>query len=150
MADWTEGRVAIPESQPESHDHSERLAAAHLFRRIYLFRGCILVRMVGHVRRLSGTEVFVRVRTRMPPTCGRSITASQHLAPMSAMGPGCSLTRGLAVKLSVTYLPGSLFSDVRFRAVTRPKTCAFWNSVRQCLLPSGKRTSSRGASNVCS
>ncbi len=31
---------------------------------------------------------------------------------MSAWGPGCSLTRGLAVKLSVTYLPGSL-SDVR-------------------------------------
>ncbi len=30
--------------------------------------------------------------------------------PMSAMGPGCSLTRGVDVKLFVLYLSGSLFS----------------------------------------
>ena len=51
------------------------------------------------------------VRTTMFVVNRRGRSRSRRVfRAMSAMGPGCSLTRGLVVKLSMTYLPRSLFS----------------------------------------
>ena len=68
---------------------------------------------------------------------GRSVTIRTDLfgveglrrmgrRPMSVMGPGCSLTRGLAVKLSVMRPPGSLFSPRLGLTACRPFDIRCW------------------------
>ena len=95
MADWAEGRIALPRDQPEPRNHNERVAATDFFSRIHLFCNCVLVTDVHHRRDADhlGRTVEItekmahrrRLRNpnpRLKPICSDNAVASLLCLPL--------------------------------------------------------------------
>ncbi len=59
--------------------------------------------------RVKGRDELTQTNSVLRPSPALAFSKN-WLASMSVLGPGCSLTRGWDVKLSVMFLSGSLFS----------------------------------------